>query len=64
MTMKNEALPEPTMPEPSDHVQVAREDTYELDRDDSIGRRADALALDPYSPIEPDVTDPAAIRSF
>ena len=74
MMMKNEPVPDTTVPEPSDHVQGAPEDARAPDREDPTRRRADPLALDPYSPIEPtwaywpvfdrsDVTDPAAVRS-
>jgi hypothetical protein len=51
--MKNEVDPETTMPAPPDNDQATREDTRAPDREQPTARRADPLALDPYSPNEP-----------
>jgi hypothetical protein len=62
--MKSEPVPDTTLPEPSDDVRVAREDTHAPDRDDAIASQADALALDPYSPLEPTWDYLAGIRAL
>ena len=52
--MKNEVDPETTMPAPPDNDQATREDTRSQDREQPTARRADPLALDPYSPHRTD----------
>jgi hypothetical protein len=49
--MKSESVREEKLPEASDDVQGALADKGELHPEHAPNRRADALSLDPYSPI-------------